>query len=134
MKRILVLLTVTLGFSLFSFKVLNDQPKKPWVAPANYLKMKNPVPSNSDALSDAKSLWGMHCKSCHGTKGKGDGPKAAQLNTDPGDFSNAQEQSQPDGSLFYKISEGRGDMPSFKKKIPDAQDIWSLVDYIRTLK
>ena len=43
-------------------------------------------------------------------------------------------QSQSDGSLFYKVSEGRDDMPSFKKKIPDAEDIWNLVNYMRTLK
>jgi len=43
-------------------------------------------------------------------------------------------QSQSDGSLFYKTSEGRDDMPSFKKKIPDQDDIWNLVNYVRTLK
>jgi mono/diheme cytochrome c family protein len=44
------------------------------------------------------------------------------------------DQKQSDGSLFYKISEGREDMPSFKKKIPDEEDIWSIVNYLRTLK
>jgi mono/diheme cytochrome c family protein len=56
------------------------------------------------------------------------------LKTEPGDFTNAETQKQPDGSLFYKTSEGRKDMPSFKKKISDPDDIWSIVNYIRTLK
>jgi hypothetical protein len=43
-------------------------------------------------------------------------------------------QSQSDGALFYKTSEGRDDMPSFKKKIPDAEDIWNLVNFVRTFK
>jgi hypothetical protein len=30
------------------------------------------------------------------------------------------------GSLFYKTSQGRGDMPDFKKKISENDDIWSL--------
>jgi hypothetical protein len=30
--------------------------------------------------------------------------------------------------------EGRDDMPSFKKKIPDTDDLWSLVHYMRTMK
>ena len=60
--------------------------------------------------------------------------KASQLKTEPGDFSKADVQSQSDGSIFYKSSEGRDDMPSFKKKIPDADDRWSLVNYIRTFK
>ncbi|HEV2354025.1 MAG TPA: c-type cytochrome, partial [Puia sp.] len=72
--------------------------------------------------------------SCHGAKGLGDGSKASQLKTEPGDFSTAEVQSQSDGSMFYKISEGRDDMPSFKKKIPDEEDIWNLIDFVRTLK
>lgn len=108
--------------------------KKPWPVPDNYKNMKNPVAPDAESIAGAKALWGKHCKSCHGTKGLGDGPKAANLKTDPGDFSKAEEQSQSDGSLYYKIAEGRDDMPSFKKKIPDKDDIWSLVNYIRTMK
>jgi mono/diheme cytochrome c family protein len=33
-----------------------------------------------------------------------------------------------------KTSEGRKDMPAFKKKIPDAEELWSVVNYLRTLK
>jgi len=50
------------------------------------------------------------------------------------DMSAASVQGQSDGELYYKISEGRDEMPSFKKKIPEAEDIWSVVNYIRTLK
>ena len=64
----------------------------------------------------------------------GDGPKAAQLKTEAGDFSKADVQAQSDGSLFYKTSEGRDDMPNFKKKIPDADERWSIVNYMRTFK
>jgi mono/diheme cytochrome c family protein len=64
----------------------------------------------------------------------GDGPKAAQLKTEAGDFSTADFQSQTDGAIFYKTSEGRDDMPSFKKKIPDADERWSIVNFVRTLK
>jgi mono/diheme cytochrome c family protein len=108
--------------------------KKPWPVPDKYKTMKNAVPSGAESISDGKTLWTTHCKSCHGAKGLGDGPKAAQLKTEPGDFSKADVQSQSDGSLFYKISEGRDDMPSFKKKVPDQDDIWSIVNYLRSLK
>jgi mono/diheme cytochrome c family protein len=64
----------------------------------------------------------------------GDGSKAAQLKTQPSDFSKPAFQGQTDGSLYYKVSEGREDMPSFKKKIPDTEDIWNLVNYMRSLK
>ena len=64
----------------------------------------------------------------------GDGSKAAQLKTEAGDFSKSIVQNQTDGELFYKISEGRDDMPNFKKKMPEADERWSLVNFMRTLK
>ena len=112
-----------------------DKPKgKPWPAPESAEKMKNPSKSDDASIKEAKDLYAQHCKSCHGTKGKGDGPKAAQLDTECGDFTKASFTSQTDGAIFYKTSEGRKDMPSFKKKIPEANDIWSVVNYMRTLK
>lgn len=110
------------------------QDKKPWLAPDKYLKMVNPVATNAGSIKEGKDLWVTHCQSCHGKSGKGDGTKASQLKTEPGNFTLPATQKQPDGSLFYKISEGRVDMPGFKKKIPDADDIWNLVNYMRTLK
>ncbi|MBI5858293.1 MAG: c-type cytochrome [Sphingobacteriales bacterium] len=108
--------------------------KKPWPVPDTAKNKKNPVVSNAESIAAGKALWSTHCKSCHGAKGLGDGPKAAQLNTEPGDFSKTDVQAQTDGSLFYKTSQGRDDMPGYKSKIPDQNDIWSLVNYIRTLK
>ena len=110
------------------------QPKKPWPVPDAFNSKKNPVKSDATSTAAGKELWNTHCKSCHGAKGLGDGNKAAQLKTEPGDFTKPDFQSQTDGSLFYKISEGRDDMPSFKKKIPDQDDLWSLVVFVRTLK
>ena len=108
--------------------------KDPWPVPEKYLKMPNPVKADEASLAAGKQLWVKHCQSCHGKAGKGDGPKAAQLETQPKDLQKADIQSQPDGAFFYKTSEGRKDMPSFKKKIPEENDIWNLVNYIRTFK
>ncbi len=116
----------------FTFKTL--QQRDPWPVPDNYVKMKNPVPSNAESLADGKTLWVKHCQSCHGKSGLGDGPKAAQLKTEAGNFSKADVQAQPDGSLFYKSAEGREDMPGFKKKIPDKDELWAIINYIRTFK
>ena len=121
-----ILFTLMTGFILFQ--------NKPWAVPDNYQKMKNPVASSPESIAEGKTLYSTHCKSCHGAKGLGDGSKAAQLKTEPGDFSKADFQAQSDGALFYKTSEGRDDMPSFKKKIPDADERWSIINYMRTLK
>ena len=134
MKKVLVLLTVSIGLASFSFTVLNNQQPKPWAVPDNFKKMKNAVSSDAASVKEGKTLWDTHCKSCHGNKGLGDGSKAAQLKTEPGDFSKPFVQTQADGEIFYKITEGRDDMPNFKKKLPEAEDRWNLVNFIRTLK
>jgi mono/diheme cytochrome c family protein len=134
MKPLVTILIVITGILAASFTYSVLQDKKPWSVPDNYKTMKNPVASNSESIGEGKELYGQHCKSCHGAKGLGDGPKASQLKTEPGDFSKADFQAQSDGALFYKTSEGRDDMPSFKKKIPDAEDRWSIINYMRTLK
>ena len=96
--------------------------------------MANPVKSDAESIKIGKGIWTKHCVSCHGKTGAGDGTKAAQLETPMEDISASAVQGQTDGALYYKISEGRDEMPSFKKKIPDAEDLWSVVNYIRTLK
>lgn len=130
-KNLVALLAICV-FTI-AFTVLNFQ-KKPWPVPEAAKNKKNPVASNAESIANGKSLWSTHCKSCHGSKGLGDGSKAAQLNTEPGDFSKNDFQAQTDGSIFYKTSEGRDDMPSYKSKIPDQNDLWSLVNFIRTFK
>ncbi len=132
MKVLLISLLAGLSILIVGFKV-NQEPK-PWSVPDAAAKKANPVKTSSESVSAGKALWNQHCSSCHGKKGMGDGSKAAQLKTHPGDFTAASFQSESDGSIFYKVSEGRGDMPSFKKKIPDANEIWDLVNFMRTLK
>jgi mono/diheme cytochrome c family protein len=134
MKRVLVPLMVVAGVIGTSFSTNIKQERKPWPVPDNYKSMKNPIASNTESIAEGKTLYATHCKSCHGTKGLGDGPKAAQLKTEAGDFSTTEFQSQSDGAIFYKTSEGRDDMPNFKKKMPDADDRWNLVNFVRTLK
>ncbi|CAH0997166.1 hypothetical protein EMA8858_03303 [Emticicia aquatica] len=134
MKGKMLLVAFATIFLSLGFTSNANAQKKPWTVPDAAKNKKNPVANDADAIATGKSLWSTHCKSCHGTKGLGDGTKAAQLKTEPGDFSKADIQSQSDGSIFYKTSEGRDDMPSFKKKIPDDDDRWSLVYFIRTLK
>jgi mono/diheme cytochrome c family protein len=133
MKTKILFMLLLLGSVVvaFSFKVAQGPT---WVVPAKFQSMANPVKSDASSLAEGKSLWGKHCQSCHGKTGLGDGSKAAQLKTEPGDFTKSNFHSQTDGAIFYKIVEGREDMPSFKKKIPDQNEIWSIVNYIRTFK
>jgi Cytochrome c, mono- and diheme variants len=134
MKTYLFILFLATGLIGAGFTVNEKEQQKPWNVPDVAKNKKNPVASDAQTVATGKALWGIHCKSCHGAKGLGDGTKASQLKTEPGDFSKASFQAQTDGSLFYKTSEGRDDMPAFKKKISDEDDRWSLVNFMRTLK
>ena len=138
MKRLETYFTL-LSIVIIAFAVMamtnayQQQKPKPWVVPAKYQEMKNPV-KVSDANTKAGELaYKKHCLSCHGKAGLGDGVKAKTLKTFAGDFSSADFQKQSDGDLFYKTKFGRDEMPKFDKKLPD-EDIWSMVIYMRTFK
>jgi mono/diheme cytochrome c family protein len=122
-------------FATTAFLILvNAQTVQEWVVPAKFKTMKNPTSASKENLANAKDLYAKHCKSCHGSTGLGDGPKAGSLDATCGDFSTAKFQAQSDGDIFYKMSEGRGKMPSFKKTIADDNDRWMIIYYLRSFK
>ena len=125
----LLLIVSFVGLMFISFSAF-DQDE--WVVPEKYEKMTNPTDPAED-LDIGKDLYNKHCKSCHGKEGYGDGSKADEVEGDLGDFSSAEFQSQSDGALFYKSYIGRNDMPNYEKKIPDEEDVWLIVNYMRTL-
>jgi len=128
-KILMIIGVISLG--LFSFTKFAQEE---WVVPAKYEKMTNPTDAtDADNLADGKMLYNKHCKSCHGKEGYGDGTKADEVEGDLGDFSSEEFQAQSDGALFYKSYIGRDDMPNFEKKMPDKDDMWYVISYMRTL-
>jgi len=61
----------------------------------------------------------------------GYGLKSKKLDTFPGDFTVPGYFEQSDGELFYKSIIGRDEMPNYEKKIPDIEDQWAVITYIR---
>jgi mono/diheme cytochrome c family protein len=129
--KTLKLLFVSTTFLMLS-ATLVAQPK-PWVVPANFKSMKNPVAMGDASTKAGLALYTKNCASCHGKAGLGDGVKARALKTFPGDFSKADFQGQTDGDHFYKTKTGRGEMPKYEGKLTD-NDIWNVINYMRTLK
>jgi mono/diheme cytochrome c family protein len=95
--------------------------------------MKNPFVGVEDEDEIGKDLYSVHCRSCHGKSGLGDGSKAFELDSDVKDFTANSFKSQSDGSVYFKIIMGRNEMPSFDKKIESEEDRWLLVNYIKSL-
>jgi mono/diheme cytochrome c family protein len=103
-----------------------------WKAPAKAKDVKNPVKADAASLKKGKELFAANCVVCHGPKGAGDGVMAKNLKPKPAVLSKKTLENQIDGELFWKISEGKPPMPSFKATVSE-KDRWSIVNYIRTL-
>ena len=87
---------------------------------------------NAQNDQDVQVVFAKHCASCHGKDGraktfKGKLSSARNL-TDP-----KWQDSVTDERIFNSIANGRGKMPSFNKKLTDAE-IDKLAAYVRTLK
>jgi mono/diheme cytochrome c family protein len=107
--------------------------QKKWVAPASADKIENPLKGDANAAASGKKLYKAMCFVCHGPKGKGDGMAGAGLTPKPADLTSEEVQSQTDGAIFWKITEGRTPMASYKSSIPENKR-WEIINYIRTLK
>ncbi len=124
-------LIIAAGF--ISMTVIEKTQQLPWEVPAKYKSIANPYSKVKDTDEIGFGLYAKHCKSCHGDEGYGDGSKAGELETAMRELSSPEVQKQTDGEIYYKSIFGRDEMPSYEKKIPDSEDRWLLVNYIRTL-
>lgn len=95
--------------------------------------MKNPVGLNTVTLDSARVLYRNDCAKCHGVNGDGEKPPDSMYSysTKPTNFTDAKVvDAMSDGEIFWKITNGRKPMPSFKIRLTDEQR-WELVDLIR---
>jgi mono/diheme cytochrome c family protein len=116
---------VLLASTLTAAQNLHYQQDDKWRAPQEAAEKRNPLAEKPDLAAGGKKLFVRHCVECHGSDGAGL-KKAADLQL-------PAVQTQSDGTLFWKITNGNADrgMPSFSN-IPELQR-WQLVLFIRTL-
>ncbi len=130
-RAVLFALVLATGLGICAWACAHG--KEDWLVPESAKKVKNPVAASPASIAVGKALYTDNCASCHGEQGKGDGPDAMMYSPMPADLSDAHMMSEmTDGEIFYKITEGRKPMPSFKKKLADEQR-WQLVNFLRTL-
>lgn len=109
-----------------------DSSASEWKAPKSAGKEKNPLAGIIEATHKGENLFVQNCTECHGMAGAGDGPTADMLDTKPANLTSPKVQKESDGALFWKISEGKGAMASYKNVFSEEQR-WQLINYIRTL-
>ncbi len=111
--------------------VVQEVDTSKWIAPESANELVNPIEADEDYIMEGEMLYKKHCRSCHGKLGDGTGSGAADISTVPTDFTLPDFLEQSDGSMFWKISEGKDDMESYKKKLSE-EEVWITVVYIKT--
>ena len=125
------LILLSIFFVQCSSPAKKESNSRRWRAPEEANDLKNPLASNTIAAEQkGKELYDMYCWSCHGQYGFGDGAAGGSLGQRPANFHDRRVKNQSDGVLFWKMSNGRGNMPPFKDALTEEQR-WQLVSYIR---
>ena len=84
------------------------------------------------AAGDARAVYNGKCASCHGRDGRARSARARREHAR--DMTSGEWQdSVSDERIYNSISNGKGKMPAFKKKLSDGQ-IDELVNYVRRLR
>ena len=95
-------------------------------------KLKNPVVFGKASLDRGRILYLRECTECHGP----DGRSQVDVIADATDLTAPKlwYSGTSDGEIFRSIRDGAGDaMPPYSDKIEKAEDMWHLVNFIRSL-
>ena len=93
---------------------------------------RNVSASVNGAPGDVTSVYNSKCADCHGRDGRARSMHAKHEHAR--DLTTAEWQdSVSDERIYNSISNGKGKMPAFKKKLSDSQ-IDELVSYVRRLR
>jgi mono/diheme cytochrome c family protein len=121
---------VVMAVCLFGGRLLAGDGSD-WKVPPTAVNRPNTVIANANTIAMGQKLYTSNCMICHGPSGKGDGPGGAALEKKPADLGARIKAGETDGELFWKITEGRSPMLSWKGSLSETQR-WELVTYIKT--
>jgi cytochrome c5 len=123
-KRIFEYIILFFLAANFSFCFSQEE----WKVPLESQEKLSSFSFSPTSESLGRTIYENNCKACHGTPGMNN---YQPLSPEPGDPANQKFQKNTDGELYYKISEGRGQMLSFKNTLTP-EEIWNVVSYIRS--
>ena len=97
-------------------------------------RVKNPVASTTESLSDGKRTYQRYCASCHGSNAEG-GPGNDLIPAAPDLTDNKWDHGSTDGEIFDAIKNGVPpdfNMTPWSDQLKDP-DIWNVVNYMRSI-
>jgi mono/diheme cytochrome c family protein len=106
------------------------QSAGPSAAEAAWAGAQNPCPCDEQSVRLGRAVYAKNCQSCHGARGKGDGPAAGRLNVEMPDLTDPDVQSQSDGELFSLVTKGSKPMPAYRRLLSEEQR-WHVINYLR---
>jgi mono/diheme cytochrome c family protein len=121
MRSILLVLTILQ-------LIIPDLLGQDWVVPEDKKGRLSTFAFDDKTRTSGQKLFTLNCMSCHGTPGKSN---YLNLVPPPGDPAAQKFQKNSDGEIFYKVTTGRGQMPSFRSVLT-TNEIWNIISYIRS--
>jgi len=122
MKRVSPIILA--GFLLCFVPRLQGQE---WIVPADQEAINAPSEYSLDNIKRGKEVYNRNCLSCHGDPGKNNPLTLVPM---PVDVASEKMQTNSEGSLYYKMTVGKGVMPPFQTTISET-DRWNLVHFIK---
>ncbi len=129
-----ILQIAAISYAVFAagtgFKSIQDDARR--LTSEEAKKLKSPVPFSKESISRGRAIFARNCTACHGNDGKSEVDVVANATdlTDPKQW----RSGTAEGEIFRSIRDGAGDtMPPFKTQFQKDEDLWNLVNFIRSL-
>lgn len=131
-RAVAVLLAACAAVALATVAAGAQEPAEPPGQPSA-AALENPVEATRASLATGRQRYVFLCRQCHGNRGAGDGDMA-HAGGIPSDFTDdVWDHGDSDGEIFTVIRDGvSADMQGYANRLSD-EDIWHLVNYIRSL-
>ncbi|MBZ4189060.1 c-type cytochrome [Niabella beijingensis] len=105
---------------------------------AQSAQLRNPLDSAGAAkidMKEAERLYLVNCGICHGAKLDGNGPLfnggEGPFTAAPKDFMAADMKALPEGTMYYSVTYGKGQMGSYASQLSPKQR-WEIIAFIKS--
>ncbi len=126
-------------FAFFGCTSKDTPPAEPKEAPAAAEPAPEPTAAPSEPVAakdpavEAEEIFKARCVTCHGEKGKGDGPGSAALNPKPRDYTSAEWQKSVTDDHIKQIIVGGGTAVGLSPLMPPNPDLTDKPEVVEAL-
>jgi len=93
-----------------------------------------PIELTEEVFTRGRHLYEQLCSPCHGMSGYGNGVLSEEGFPQPASYHTDYLRGVQLGSIYQTITYGQGAMYSYGSRIPQVEDRWAIVAYIRALQ